>query len=91
VDALERLEREFTEEAFALWSALRGFCEEELDLEVMKLLRAIMPQAVEYARGLEERAAQLEIEPDAKSVEEYRAVMNGTWPSYVRGATWRGK
>jgi hypothetical protein len=87
VDALERLEREFTEEAFAQWSAFRGFCEEELELEAMKLMKAIMPQAVEYARSLEERAARLEIEPDAKSVEEYRAVMDGTWPSYVRGAT----
>jgi hypothetical protein len=91
VDALERLEREFTEGAFAQWSAFRGFCEEGLELEAMKLLKAIMPQAVEYAQSLEERAVRLEIEPDAKSVEEYRAVMEGTWPSYVRGATWRGK
>jgi hypothetical protein len=91
VDVLERLEREFTEEAFAQWSAYRGFCEEELELEAMKLLKAIMPQAAEYAQSLEERAARLEIEPDAKSVEEYRAIMDDTWPSYVRGVTWRGK
>jgi hypothetical protein len=26
VDACARLEREFTEEAFAQWSAFRGFC-----------------------------------------------------------------
>jgi hypothetical protein len=57
----------------------------------MNLLKAIMPQAVEYAQSLEERAARLEIEPDAMSVHEYRAVMDGIWPSYVRGATWRGK
>jgi hypothetical protein len=91
VDALERLEREFTEEAFAQWSAFRGFCEEELELEAMKLLKAIMPQAVAYAQSLEERATRLEIEPSTKSVEKYRAVMDGTWPAYVRGATWRGK
>jgi hypothetical protein len=91
VDALERLEREFTEEAFAQWSAFRGFCEEELELEALKLLKAIMPQAVEYTQSLEERAARLEIEPDAKSVEEYRAIMDGTWPAYLRGATWQGK
>jgi hypothetical protein len=91
VEALERLEQEFTEEAFAQWSAFRGFCEEKLELETMKLLRAIMPQAVEYAQSLEERAARLEIEPDAKSVAEYRVVMDGTWTSYVRGATWQGK
>jgi hypothetical protein len=91
VGALERLEREFTEEAFAQWSAFVGFCEEELQLEAVKLLKAIMPQAAEYVEGLEERAARLEIEPDSKSVEEYRAVMDGTWPSYVRGATWQGK
>ena len=47
--------------------------------------------AVEYVRGLEERAERLEIEPDPQSVEEYRAIMDDTWPSYVRGATWRGK
>jgi hypothetical protein len=91
VGALEKLEREFTEEALAQWSAYRGFCEKELELEATKLLRAIMPPAVEYVRGLEERAERLGIEPDPQSVEEYRAIMDYTWPSYVRGATWRGK
>ncbi len=46
-----------------------------------------MPPAVEYVRGLEERAERLEIEPDPKGVEEYRAITDGAWPSYVRGTT----
>jgi hypothetical protein len=91
VGALEKLEREFTEEALAQWSAYRGFCEETLELEAIKVLKAIMPPAVEYVQGLEERAERLEIEPDPQSVEEYRAITDGAWPSYVRGATWRGK
>jgi hypothetical protein len=86
VDALERLEREFTEEALTQWVAFRGFCEEELGLEATKLLGAIMPPAVEYVQRLEERASSLEIEPDKEGVEEYRAITDGAWPSYVRGS-----
>jgi hypothetical protein len=47
VGALERLEREFTQEALAQWSAYRGFCEEELGLQATEVLGAIMPPAVE--------------------------------------------
>ncbi len=54
-------------------------------LKGTEVLRAIMPPAVEYVRGLEERASRLEIEPDPKDVEEYRAITDGAWPSYVRG------
>ncbi len=86
VDALERLEREFTQEALTQWVAFRGFCEEELGLQATEVLGAIMPPAVEYVRGLEERASSLEIEPDPKGVEEYRAITDGAWPSYVRGS-----
>jgi hypothetical protein len=86
VDALERLEREFTEEALTQWVAFRGFCEEELGLEATKLLGAIMPPAVEYVQRLEERASSLEIEPDKEGIEEYRAITDGAWPSYVRGS-----
>ena len=57
----------------------------------MKLLEAVMPQAVEYVQDLEERAERLEIEPDPKSVEEYRAIMDDAWSGYVRGASWRGR
>ncbi len=88
---LEKLEREFTQEALAQWSAYRGFCQEKLELEAMKLLEAIMAPAAEYMQGLEERASRLELEPDSESVEEYRAIIDNAWPSYVRGATWRGR
>jgi hypothetical protein len=91
VSALERLEREFTEEALSQWAAYRGLCEEKLELEAMELLKAIMPQAVQYAQGLEERASRLEIEPDLKSVEEYRAITDDAWSSFVRGSSWRGR
>jgi hypothetical protein len=51
VGALDRLEREFTEEALAQWAAFRSFCEETLELEAMKLLEAIVPQAAESCRA----------------------------------------
>ncbi len=86
VGALEKLEREFTEEALAQWAAYRGFCEETLGLEAIKLLKVIIPPAAEYAQRLEERALRLEIEPDSKSVEEYRTILDDAWPSYVRGS-----
>jgi hypothetical protein len=89
--AFDKLKREFTEEAFALWSAFEGFCADEVEIEAMKLLKAIMPQAVEYVQGLEERAAKLEIEADEERVEEYRAIIGEVWPKYIRGATWQGK
>jgi hypothetical protein len=50
--------------------------EEALELEAIKVLKAIMPEAAEYVRGLQERALRLEIEPDLKSVEEYRTIMD---------------
>ena len=90
-NALDRLEREFTEGAFAQWSAFAGFCADELELEAMKVLKAIMPQAVEYVQGLEERAARLEIEADEESMEEYRAILSEVWPKYMHGASWQGK
>jgi hypothetical protein len=90
-NALDKLEREFTEEAFAQWSAFVGFCADELELEAIKLVKAIMPEAVEYVQSLEGRAARLVIEADEKSVEEYRAIIGEVWPKYLRGYTWQGK
>ncbi len=90
VEALEKLEREFTQEALTQWTAFRGFCEEELGLQAAEVLGAIMPPAVECVRGLEERAERLQIEPDPKDVEEYRAITDEAWPSYVRGSTRKG-
>jgi hypothetical protein len=90
VEALERLEREFTQEALTQWMAFRGFCEEELGLQATEVLGAIMPPAVECVRGLEERAERLQIEPDPEDVEEYRAITDEAWPSYVRGSTRKG-
>ena len=55
------------------------------------MLKAIMPEAAECVRGLEERAEHLEIEPDLKSVEEYRTIMDDACSSYVPGATRRGR
>jgi hypothetical protein len=89
--ALDRLEREFTEEAFAQWSALVGFCADELEIEAIKLVKAIIVEAAEYVQGLEERAARLEIEADEGTVEEYRAIFGEVWPKYLHGATWQGK
>ena len=77
VDALERLEREFTQEALTQWAAFRGFCEEELGLQAAEVLGTIMPPAVEYVRSLEERAERPEIEPDPKGLQEYRAITDG--------------
>jgi hypothetical protein len=91
VDTLDRLEREFTGEALAQWAAFRGLCEEKLELEAMKLLKTIMPEAAEYMQGLEERAERLELEPDLKSVEEYRAIIDNAWFSFVDGSSWRGR
>jgi hypothetical protein len=90
-NALDRLEREFTEEAFAQWSAFQGFCADELELEAMKVLKAIMPPAAEYMQDLEERAARLELEADEETVEENRAILSEVWPRYMQGATWQEK
>ena len=90
-NALDRLERELTEEVFAEWSAFAGFCADELEIEGMKLLKAIVPPAAEYVGDLEERAARLEIEADEETVRENRAILSEVWPRYMHGASWRGK
>jgi hypothetical protein len=72
-------------------SAFVGFCAEELEIEPVKLVKAIMPPAAEYVQGLEERAAKLEIEADEESAQENRTIIAQMWPKYIHGASWHGK
>jgi hypothetical protein len=77
--ALENLERELAGQGFAAWSAFSVFCVEEMGVDAHTLMAVFNDQGVVWGRELEGLAARLELEPDAKSVAEYRALMEETW------------
>jgi hypothetical protein len=77
--ALDELEGELVAQGLAVWSAFAQFCDGEMGLEADKVLAALAPPFAERARGFEELAKRLEVEPNAQSVEEYRAIMVEAW------------
>jgi hypothetical protein len=80
---LDRLERELTAEAVAVWEAYTQFCEEETGLGAEKVLRATFEQALQNVRFLEELADRLGLEPEPATVEEYRAALAEGWRCVV--------
>ncbi len=60
-------------------AAFCGLCVEEMGVEGVKVLAAVMPHAAEKASELENLAASLSAEPDPASVREYRETMLGLW------------
>jgi hypothetical protein len=77
-EALDNLERTMAEEGLAVWSAFCGLCAEETELEASKVLAAFGSFA-ERTRALEELTERLKLEPDAGTVEEYRAILSDAW------------
>jgi hypothetical protein len=77
--ALENLECELARQGFAAWSALSGFCAEEMGVDAHTLMAVFHDQGATRGRELEELATRLELEPDGESVAEYRALMEEVW------------
>ncbi len=77
--ALANLERELAGQGFAAWTTFSGFCAEEMGVDAHTLMAVFNEQGAARGRELEELAARLELEPDAQSVVEYRALMEEAW------------
>jgi hypothetical protein len=76
---LDRLERELATEAFAVWEAFCGFCEEEMDLSAERLLQATFDPALEDVRWFADLCERLELESDQATVEECREALLEHW------------
>ena len=83
-EILDRLERELASEAITVWTAYRRFCEETMEIEAVKLLRATFKPALEDVRWLEGIAERLGLEPEVAAVEEYRAGLTEGWRKVMR-------
>lgn len=83
-DLLDRLERDLASGALTVWAAYVRFCEETVEVEADKLLRATFKPALEDVRWLEGIAERLGLEPESSAVEEYRAGMVEGWHKVMR-------
>ena len=83
-DILERLERDLASEAITVWAAYVRFCEETVEVEAEKLLKATFDPALEDVRWLKGIAEKLDLEPEAEAVEECRAGMVEGWRRVTR-------
>jgi hypothetical protein len=84
-ELLDRLERDLASEALPVWAAYLRFCEETMEVEAEKLLKATFKPALEDVRWLEAIAQRLGLEPEASTVEEYRAGMAEGWRKILTG------
>ncbi len=77
---LETLEKGLAQNAFDLWVAFAGFCEERMAVEAKKVLAvALGPGPVERVEELEALAGRLGLEPEAETVEAERDELNRAW------------
>lgn len=84
-DLLDRLERELASEAVTVWVAYLRFCEEQMEVEAKKVLKATFKPALEDVRWLEAIAERLDLEAEAEAVEEYRAGIAEGWRKILTG------
>ena len=83
-DLLDRLERDLASEAITVWTAYLRFCEETVEVEAEKLLKATFKPALEDVRWLEGIAERLGLEPEEAAVEKYRAGLAEGWHKVMR-------
>jgi hypothetical protein len=83
---LERMERELAREALTAWLGFARFCQQEMRLEVEKLLEALTGPLAERVRDLEDLSARHEVEADAEDVEEYLVMMTEAWRRVLESA-----
>jgi hypothetical protein len=84
---LEELERDLVKEVLTVWEAFSGFCEEELDLEPEKLLKANLGPTLPQIEQLEDIANGSNAhERDLEGVTICRETFRRAWNNWVGGA-----
>ena len=84
---LEELERGLVKEVLTVWEAFAGFCEEELDLEPEKLLKANLGPTLPQIEQLKDIANGSNAhETDLEEVTIYRETFSRAWNNSVGGA-----
>ncbi len=78
-ELLEKLERELAKRALSLWEGFCRFCEECVGVPAEKVIAVVLEPVVDRIEELASRAEHLELEPDAKTVEQIREGLAQSW------------
>lgn len=78
-EVLEELERRCVREAFSIWSGYTAFCEESAGVSAEKLASVVLAPLIEQIGDMKTRAERLDLEPEAKTVEEIREGLAESW------------
>jgi hypothetical protein len=78
-ELLEKLERELATNALSLWEGFCSFCDECMGVPAEKVIAVVLEPVVDRIEDLKSLAERLELEPDAKTVEQIREGLAQSW------------
>jgi hypothetical protein len=78
-ELLDRLERELATDALSLWEGFCAFCEESVGVPAESVVAVVLEPVADRIEDLKDRAERLELEPEAKTVEEIREGLAESW------------
>jgi hypothetical protein len=78
-ELLDKLERDLATDALSLWEGFCSFCDECVGVPAEKVIAVVLEPVVERIEEFKSRAGHLELEPDAKTVEQIREGLAQNW------------
>jgi hypothetical protein len=78
-ELLEKLERDLATDALSLWEGFCSFCDECVGVPAEKVIAVVLEPVVDRIEDLKSLAERLELEPDAKTVEQIREGLAQSW------------
>jgi hypothetical protein len=78
-ELLEKLERELATNALSLWEGFSVSCDECMGVPAEKVIAVVLEPVVDRIEDLKSLAERLELEPNAKTVEQIREGLAQSW------------
>ena len=78
-ELLDRLERELATDALSLWEGFCAFCEESVGVPAESVVAVVLEPVADRIEDLKSRAERLELEAEAKTVEEIGEGLAESW------------
>jgi hypothetical protein len=78
-ELLEKLERDLATDALSLWEGFCSFCDECVGVPAEKVIAVVLEPVVDRIEDLKSLAERLELEPNAKTVEQIREGLAQSW------------
>jgi hypothetical protein len=78
-ELLDKLERDLATNAFSLWEGFCSFCDECVGVPAEKVIAVVLEPVVDRIENLKSLAERLELEPNAKTVEQIREGLAQSW------------